>query len=313
LLPKKLVSFVQSLAFIFEHMPVVKETCGTLCIRAKRPDSGLQAPRRANLASYPQFRNAVSFVIPCHNEEPNIGPLVKNLTGLYDAYIREIVIVNDNSSDRTVEVTRQLALHDARVKLVDRTPPNGLGRALKDGFAAATGPYIFTMDADFIQILPECRDLFDALAQGYDGAIGSRFTQESVMVNYPFIKILCNRGFHLLANLLLRCHVHDISNNLKLFRAEIFKQMDIAQPHFAANAEIGLKAVLAGYSIREVPVSWINRTSEMGQSSFRIVRVAPGYFSALMRIARSARRGATASAKPPDAYDLAKDAPAADR
>ena len=313
LLPKKLVSLVQSLAFIFEHMPVVKETCGTLCIRAKRPDSGIRAPRRANLARYPQFHNAVSFVIPCHNEEPNVGPLVKNLTDLYDAYIREIVIVNDNSSDRTVEVTRQLALHDARVKLVDRTPPNGLGRALRDGCAAATGPYIFTMDGDFIQILPECRDLFDALAQGYDGAIGSRFTQESVMVNYPFIKILCNRGFHLLANLLLRCHVHDISNNLKLFRAEIFKQMDIAQPHFAANAEIGLKAVLAGYHIREVPVSWINRTSEMGQSSFRIVRVAPGYFSALMRIARSARRGATASAKPPDAYDLAKDAPAADR
>lgn len=56
------------------------------------------------------------------------------------------------------------------------------------------------------------------------------------------------------------------------------------EPHFAANVETGLKPLLAGYDIEEVPVSWINRTVEMGHSSFRIVSVAPDYFMSLVRI-----------------------------
>jgi nucleoside-diphosphate-sugar epimerase len=59
--------------------------------------------------------------------------------------------------------------------------------------------------------------------------------------------------------------------------------LEIEEPHFAANMETGLKPLLAGFDIREVPISWINRTSGMGTSSFDIAKVAPGYFRALMR------------------------------
>jgi hypothetical protein len=145
------------------------------------------------------------------------------------------------------------------------------------------------MDCDFVQIVPEFRDLFDAIASGREGAIGSRFTHESVLINYPLRKILCNRGFHLLLNLLLRLRVRDVSNNLKLMRADILKNTSIMENHFAANLETGIKPILAGYDVQEVPISWINRTIEMGQSSFRIVSVAPDYLSALLRIASSAR------------------------
>ena len=115
---------------------------------------------------------------------------------------------------------------EPRVRLVERQPPNGVGRALRDGFSAATGRYILTMDCDFLYILPELRDLFDSIARGRDGAIGSRFSYQSMLVNYPFPKILCNRGFHLLVNLLCRVRVRDLSNNLKLFRAEISEEFE---------------------------------------------------------------------------------------
>ena len=289
-IPTRLVHLVQSVAFIVEHAPGVKELCGTLYIRARRPGAS-DHPATVDLAEYPQFRGAVSFVVPCHNEESNVAKLVNTLGAFYGPYIHEIVIVDDNSTDRTAEVAAEIARLDTRVKLVRRQPPNGVGRALRDGYAAATGTYILTMDGDFVQIVPEFRDLFDAAAQGFDGAIGSRFTQESVMVNYPFLKILCNRSFHLLANLLLPIRVHDISNNLKLFRSEILKRMQIDEPHFAANAEIGLRAILAGYRIKEVPISWINRTMDMGSSSFRIAGVASDYFRALRRIVFSTKRG----------------------
>jgi len=275
---------LKSLAYVLEHAPAVKELCGTLYIWARKPGDEEARRPRVSLAEHEALFGSTSFVVPCHNEEMNIGPLTEAILRFYGPYVHEILIVNDNSRDGTAEATRAIAAQEPRVKLVDRKPPNGVGRALRDGIAAATGRYILTMDCDFVQILPEFRDLFDAVAGGHDGAIGSRFSQESLLINYPFMKIVCNRAFHLLVNLLLPGHVRDISNNLKLYRAEIFKTLEINQPGFAANAETGLKPLLRGHDIREVPISWIDRTVDMGVSSFRTLRVAPGYASALIQV-----------------------------
>ena len=106
------------------------------------------------------------------------------------------------------------------------------------------------------------------------------------MVNYPFPKIISNRAFHLLAQVALRRRFHDISNNLKLYRSDVLKNIEIDQDHFAANAETGLKPLVAGYRIKEVPVSWINRTLDMGSSSFRILKVGPNYAFALWDVIR---------------------------
>jgi hypothetical protein len=291
LTPRFLISAVQSVAFVLEHIPIIREFCGTLYIWARKP--GDEAARRpeVNLATHRELFGSTSVVVPCHNEEANIPGLIDALLRMYGDYIAEIIVVNDNSVDRTAEVTREISARESRVKLVDRTPPNGVGLALRDGFAAATGRYILTMDCDFGQIVPEFRDLFDAVAAGRDGAIGSRFSHESILINYPFFKIICNRVFHVLVNMLLPGRVRDVSNNLKLFRAEILKNLEIEERDFAANAETGLKPLLSGYDIQEVPVSWINRTIDMGDSSFRVVKVAPSYLGALCRMVWNTWRG----------------------
>ena len=286
--PRALVRAFQSLSYIIEHAPLIKELCGTLYIWAKKP--GEVKRRGRDLATNADLFDSTSVVVPCHNEEMNVPGLVEQLLALYGRYIHEIIIVNDNSTDRTAAVTREMMAHEPRLRLVDRKPPNGVGRALRDGYAAATGRYILSMDADFVYVLPEFRDLFDAVARGKDGAMGSRFSYESLLVNYPFAKILCNRAFHLLVNLLCSVRARDVSNNLKLFRAEILKSLDIEQPHFAANAETGLKPLLAGYDIEEVPISWINRGADMGTSTFKVVKVAPGYLAALLGILAKNRR-----------------------
>lgn len=291
LTPRSIVHLLQSVAFFFEHTPLVRELCGTLYIWGKKPGGEIRKFPAAGLAHHKSLHGKVSVVVPCHNEAMNVPNLVDSLVALYGPYIHEIVIVNDNSKDETAEVARRVAEREPRVRLVERKPPNGVGRALRDGYQAATGDYILTMDADFVQILPEFRDLFDAIAAGYDGAIGSRFSYESVLINYPFFKILCNRAFHLLVKLLLLPNVRDTSNNLKLYRSDILKNLIIEEPHFAANAETGLKPLLGGYKIKEVPISWINRTVGMGNSSFKILKVAPDYFLALLRTIWVAWRG----------------------
>ena len=281
LTPRVLIRALQSIAFILEHAPVVRDLCGTLHIWLVKP--GRADRPRVNLATNPKLFGSTSIVVPCHNEEMNVRRLIDALVQAYDAYIHEIIIVDDNSTDRTAAVVEKAMETEPRITLVRRTPPNGVGRALRDGYAAATGRYVLTMDSDFVMLVPELRDLFECIGSGHDGAIGSRFSHESVLINYPFFKILCNRAFHLLVKLTLLPHVRDVSNNLKLFRADILKTLDIEEPHVAANMETGLKPLLAGYDIKEVPISWINRTTGMGASTFRIVRVAPGYFRGLMR------------------------------
>jgi dolichol-phosphate mannosyltransferase len=297
--PRSLISFIQSKAYVFEQVPLMRELCGTLYIWSKKPgDENARRPK-VKLTEHRELFGTVSFVVPAFNEEMNVPRLVDAIVQFYDEYIHEIIIVNDNSRDGTAEVALEVAKREPRVKLVNRGPPNGVGRALRDGFAAATGQYILTMDCDFVQILPEMRDLFDAIANGRDGAIGSRFSHDSVLINYPFLKILCNRAFHVLVKLLLLPKVRDVSNNLKLYRSEILKNLKIEEPHFAANLETGLKPLLAGYDVEEVPVSWINRTVEMGSSSFRIVSVAPNYLMSLVRIIwRSWRAGNPTTIKP---------------
>jgi dolichol-phosphate mannosyltransferase len=290
-LPYSLIPLIQSASFVLEQTPLIRDLSGTLYIWLVKP--GDERARRpcVNLARHRELFGSTSVVVPCHNEEMNIPPLIDSLFESYGDYLHELIIVNDNSTDQTAEVTRALAAREPRIKLINRTPPGGVGRALRDGYSYATGRYILSMDCDFEQIVPELRDLFDAIAEGREGAIGSRFSTDSVLINYPFLKVICNRGYHALIRLLLPVHVRDISNNLKLYRTDILKRLEIDQDHFAANMETGLKPVLAGYDIKEVPISWINRTSQMGSSTFGLVRTGPGYTFALLKTIYNVWRG----------------------
>lgn len=72
------------------------------------------------------------------------------------------------------------------IKKIIRTPPNGVGLAIRDGYKLAKGRYILSLDCDFQHLLPELRDLFDAALERFDVIIGSRFSRSSVLLNYPF-------------------------------------------------------------------------------------------------------------------------------
>jgi dolichol-phosphate mannosyltransferase len=282
-LTRWLTWLLRNLSIVLENTPGVRTLAGSILIHAQKPPRLVERPKTSLLA-HEQLRRAVSIVIPCHNEEMNIGPLVTQLRALFDEYIHEIIPVDDNSMDDTAKVIQKLAKGDGRVKPVFRSPPTGVGRAIADGYRTATGRYVVSMDCDFQHLLPEVRDLFDAAAKGYDVVVGSRFSRHSVLLNYPFQKIIANRGFHLLARLVLRCRFRDLTNNLKLLRREVVEQLLLLEPGFAVNAETGLQPLLMGYNIKEVPISWINHTADMGTSSFRLMRVGGGYWQVLCRL-----------------------------
>jgi SAM-dependent methyltransferase len=280
-----LIWVFRNLSILLENAPGVRTLAGSVLVHAQKPPRAAPRPT-ASLFKHEALRRAVSVVIPCHNEESNIGPLVTRLRELYGEYLHEIIPVDDSSTDGTRAVIESLAATDPRIKPVFRAPPNGVGRAIADGYRAATGAYILSMDCDFQHLLPDVRDLFDAAARGSEVVVGSRFSRHSVLLNYPFQKIVANRAFHLLARVILRRSFRDVTNNLKLMRRDVIEKLQLLEPDFAVNAETGLQPLLMGYPVQEVPISWINRAPDMGASSFRLVRVGTGYWRVLYRLWR---------------------------
>lgn len=283
-IPKMLLWPMQNLSLILENAPYIRNFAGSLYIWAQNPPPENWKRPIINLVKHDSLKGKLSVIVPCRNEEMNIPILIEHLLGYYDEYIYEIIIVDDNSEDKTAKITEDLSKTDSRVKLIRRSMPNGVGRALRDGINAANAEYILMMDCDFQHILPEIMGLFDAIVDGADVAIGSRFSRNSVLLNYAFTKILANRGFHVLANILMKKHFRDVSNNLKLMKCEVAKRLKIESNDFSANAETGLLPILLGYDVREVPISWINRSIDMGFSSFDLTKTGPNYFFLLMKL-----------------------------
>lgn len=279
-LTRPLIWLLRNLSILLENAPVIHRMAGSILLHAQKPPRKKQLPE-VSLFTHESLRGAVSVVIPCHNEEMNAAPLIERILTLYGGYIHEIIPVNDGSTDRTGEVLSELEAKDARIKPLHRVAPNGVGLAIAAGLAAATGRYVLTMDCDFQHLLPEFRELFDGAAAGCDVVIGSRFSRHSVLLNYPFTKIFANRAFHSLAVLLFGRRIRDVTNNLKIMRREVVADLRLRQPGFAVNAETGLQPLLLGYKVEQVPISWINRTPDMGTSSFHLVRVGGGYWEVL--------------------------------
>ena len=288
--PKWFMRIARNLSLILENTPGIRRLAGTILLHAQIPPREItKSPLR--LVEHKELYRAISIVVPCHNEEMNVEPLVEGLLQLYDEYIYELILVDDNSTDQTRQVVRWLAEQEPRVVPIYRQPPNGVGLALRDGLQAATGKYVLMMDCDFLHILPEIRDMFDAAAEGYEVVLGSRFSRESVLINYPLQKILCNRGFHVLASLLFHRGIRDFTNNLKLLRRNVVENLNLEAAWFAVNAETGLKPVLMGFRVKSVPISWINRTPDQGQSSFSLLKNGLGYVDVLSRLVWKTRFG----------------------
>jgi SAM-dependent methyltransferase len=291
-LTPRLIWLLRNLSIVAENAPLIRQFAGALLLHAQKPPRMQSKPGRP-LSDRESLKSAVSVVIPCHNEEMNIGPLMDQLMVLYGDYIHEIIPVDDTSTDSTASVIARYAAADRRIRPLYRKPPNGVGRAIADGYRASSGQWVLSMDCDFQHLLPEIRDMFDRAAEGAPVVIGSRFSRHSVLLNYPFAKILANRIFHLIAVLAMRRHFRDVTNNLKILRRDVVDLLQLSSSGFAVNAETGLQPMLMGYEIAEVPISWINRSFDMGSSSFRLAKAGGGYAEVLWAafLARNFGRG----------------------
>src|SRR5947208_14474531 len=171
---------------------------------------------------------AVSVILIAHNEEQAIGRMLEGLLANYDQEILEIIVVDDASKDRTAEIVETWSKRNAKVILVKRRPPCGVGRALKAGFNRINpkAECVLSMDSDFVVNIGQVRALFRAFdQQNCDGVIGSRLIKGGKLVGSPLLTLVMNRSLQPAVKMTLQISQIDLTNKFKLYRANIFQSM----------------------------------------------------------------------------------------
>jgi glycosyltransferase involved in cell wall biosynthesis len=199
----------------------------------------------------------LSVFYPCYNEENNIPRLLENslavIPSLVDDY--QIIIVNDGSKDKTKEVTESLAKQFKNVEVINHPVNKGYGAALRSGFLGAKKAWVFYTDGDnqfdineLVLLLP--------LVEKYDIISGYRIDRKD-----PFIRKLNAGIFNFALFTLFGLRIKDVDCAFKLYKRELFDQIEITSDGALVDAEILIKARKLGYRIGQVGVHHFPRVT----------------------------------------------------
>jgi dolichol-phosphate mannosyltransferase len=225
----------------------------------------------------------LSVVIPAHNEEGCISAVLKNLiNALEEKKIdREIIVVNDNSTDNTLGVLQGLAGAHNEIKVINAPAPPGFGRAIRKGLEHAAGDMVVIFMADGSDEAEDVIGYYNKIQEGYDCVFGSRFMKGSRASGYPKLKFVLNRMGNKLIQLLFWIKYNDVSNAFKAYRIEVIKSVQpLVSQYFNITVEIPLKAIVRGFSYAVVPIKWNGR--ESGVSKYRIGELSKKYFFSIL-------------------------------
>jgi dolichyl-phosphate beta-glucosyltransferase len=203
----------------------------------------------------------LSVVIPAFNEENRIGRTLSRvreyLAGRKLDF--EVLVVDDGSRDRTADEVGKIAAEFPQLKLL-RLPKNqGKGAAVKAGMLGAEGRFLLMTDADLSTPIEELTRMEQALAAGYDLAIGSRRAAGAHIVKHqPWLRQTIGVAFGFLTGLIVPTGVADTQCGFKYFRAEAAKKIFPLQTvnGLPFDLEILALAEKLGFKIIEVPVDW---------------------------------------------------------
>ncbi len=215
-----------------------------------------------------QTTPSLSIVIPLIDEAESIRPLYDRVTAVVDreAYNAEIIFIDDGSRDGSYENIQQLAETDDRVRAIRFRRNFGKSAGLANGFRAARGELIVTMDADLQDDPDEIPRLIAKLDEGYDLVSGWKQVRHD-----PVTKRLPSRVFNWLTGVMSGIRLHDFNCGLKVYRREVVEEIRMARGMHRFTPAL---AHMRGFRVAEIPVK--HHPREFGRSKYGAKRFIDG-------------------------------------
>ena len=217
-------------------------------------------------------------VIPTYDEAGNLAPLVEQVLA-QDARL-EILVVEDHSPDGTGQLAEALAQKEPRLHVLHREAKLGLGTAYITGFKWALErgyEYVFEMDADFSHDPAYLKDFLKAIADA-DLVLGSRYVGGKVaVVNWPMGRLVLSYCANIYARWITGLRIWDLTGGFKCFRRRVLEAIDLSQVRsngYAFQIEMSVRAWRKGFTPKEIPIVFVDRTEGQSKMNRSIVREA---------------------------------------
>jgi dolichyl-phosphate beta-glucosyltransferase len=228
----------------------------------------------------------LSVVVPAYNEERRLSSALDRIAGHLNHWDieYEVIVVDDGSSDGTVDVARKSGLARAgRLNIISNGKNRGKGFSVRTGIRASRGKYVLFTDADLSTPISEFDKLFSFMDQGYDIVMASRGIKGSVLkVRQPWYRQTMGRIFNLFVKLMLFRDHNDTQCGFKLLRGEVAREIsgEMKIDGFCFDVEMIYLARKKGYKIKEIGVIWENSI----ESRVTIMNSSLSMFMDLFRI-----------------------------
>ena len=229
-------------------------------------------------------RYSVTVIIPTYNEEGSLEELYRSLTTMLEgsASAHELLFVDDGSTDSSLQIIRKLRENDRRVKIISFSRNYGKSPALDEGFKAAKGEIVVTIDADLQDNPDEIPAMIAKLDDGYDLVSGWKRDRKD-----PITKTWPSKLFNLTTSIVSGIKLHDFNCGLKVYRREVAKRIRV---YGELHRFIPVLAGWEGFRIGEMKVSHFER--QYGRSKYGARRLLNGMFD-LMTVMFITRRSTT--------------------
>jgi dolichol-phosphate mannosyltransferase len=253
------------------------------------------------------------LILPTYDERENIERIVRAVLPVLERSPcdgHRVLIVDDGSPDGTGAIADRLAAELDAVEVLHRARPQGLGPAYLAGFAhalAGGAGLVLEMDADFSHDPAAVEQLITAVAGGADLALGSRYVRGGGVSDWGLGRRIISRGGCWYAQAVLGIGVRDLTGGFKCFRREVLEAIDLPSVRargYAFQVELTYRALLAGFRVVEVPITFRERRLGRSKMNWRIAGEAVVLLPQLRR--RRGRPSVQASTEAQDERPMAR-------
>lgn len=223
------------------------------------------------------------LILPTYNEAENVQAIVAGAAEALAAAAPggfRVLVVDDGSPDGTGRLADQLAAEHDWMEVLHRSEKNGIGPAYLAGFRHALdngAGYVMEMDSDFSHDPADLARLLQAVYDGADLALGSRYAPGGGVTEWGLLRRFISQGGSTYARMVLGLRVRDLTGGFKCFRREVLEaiQFDgVRSQGYAFQVELTYRAVQAGFRVVEVPIVFRDRQQGTSKMSWRIAAEA---------------------------------------